>query len=157
MNKILKIILCIMIPLGIGGISGFFTASNIPTWYATLNKPWFSPPNYLFGPVWTSLYIMMGIALYLIIESNANEPLKRKAYMYWGIQMILNFLWSIIFMHFHQIGLALIEIIAMWVMILMTILTFSKINKTAAYLLVPYISWVSFATILNFSIFMLNR
>jgi translocator protein len=157
MNKTLKLILCVAGPLIVGGISGIFTAANIPTWYASLNRPSWSPPNYLFGPVWTTLYIMMGIALYLIIQSNASEPLKRKAYTYWGIQMVLNFLWSWIFMYLHQIGFALVEIIAMWIMILMTIITFSKINKTAAYLLVPYISWVSFATLLNGAFYILNK
>ena len=152
----MKFIISILIPLAVGGISGFFTTKAIPGWYAQLNKPWFNPPNWLFSPVWTSLYIMMGIALWLVWKSDAPQILKRRAIYLFAAQLVLNFFWSLIFFNLHQIGLALVEIIAMWGMILLSIVAFAKINKAAAWLLVPYISWVSFATILNYSIWQLN-
>lgn len=157
MDKRLLLLICILLPLAVGGLSGYLTTANIPTWYASLTKPSFNPPNYLFGPVWTLLYFMMGYALYLITQASADKPTKNKAYIYWGIQMILNFLWSILFFHFHQIDLALVEIVILWASILLTILTFAKISKKAAWLMVPYIAWVSFATLLNAAIYLLNK
>ncbi len=157
MNKIIKLLLCLLLPLAVGGISGFLTAENIPTWYATLIKPSFNPPNYLFGPVWTILYCMMGYALYLIIQSKDVSNSKNKAYIFWGVQLFLNFWWSILFFHFKLIDIALIEIIIMWAMIIMTIFSFAKINTKASWLLVPYVSWVSFATLLNGAIYFLNK
>ncbi len=152
----MKFIISLLIPLAVGGISGFFTTKAIPGWYAQLNKPWFNPPNWLFSPVWTSLYVMMGIALWLVWKSDAPQKLKRRAIYLFAAQLVLNFLWSLIFFNLHQIGWALVEIVAMWGMILLSIVAFAKINKAAAWLLVPYISWVSFATILNYSIWQLN-
>ena len=152
----MKFIISLLIPLAVGGISGFFTTKAIPGWYAQLNKPWFNPPNWLFSPVWTSLYIMMGIALWLVWKSDAPQILKRRAIYLFAAQLVLNFFWSLIFFNLHQIGWALVEIVAMWGMILLSIVAFAKINKAAAWLLVPYISWVSFATILNYSIWQLN-
>jgi translocator protein len=157
MDKRLLLLFCILLPLAIGGLSGYLTTANIPTWYASLTKPSFNPPNYLFGPVWTLLYFMMGYALYLITQAQVDKAAKNKAYIYWGIQMILNFLWSILFFHFHQIDIALVEIVVLWASILLTILSFAKINKRAAWLMVPYIAWVSFATLLNASIYLLNK
>jgi translocator protein len=157
MDKRLLLILCILLPLAVGGLSGYLTTANIPTWYASLTKPSFNPPNYLFGPVWTILYIMMGYALYLITQTEFNKPYKNRTYIYWGLQMILNFFWSILFFHFHQIDIALVEIVLLWASILLTILSFAKINKKAAWLMVPYISWVSFATLLNAAIYVLNK
>lgn len=142
--------------LAVGGISGYLTTSEITTWYATLQKPSFNPPNYLFGPVWTILYIMMAISFWLIWKSDASESLKNKAILLFGIQLILNFFWSIIFFRFHQLGFAFAEIIAMWVFILLSILAFYPVSKPAAIMLIPYLCWVSFATVLNFSIWRLN-
>ncbi len=152
----MKFIISLLLPLAVGGISGFFTTKAIPGWYAPLNKPWFNPPNWLFSPVWTSLYIMMGIALWLVWKSDAPQKLKGRAIYLFAAQLVLNFFWSLIFFSLHQIGWALVEIVAMWGMILLSIVAFAKINKAAAWLLVPYISWVSFATILNYSIWQLN-
>ena len=152
----MKFIVSLLLPLAVGGISGFFTTKAIPGWYAQLNKPWFNPPNWLFSPVWTSLYIMMGIALWLVWKSDAPQKLKGRAIYLFAAQLVLNFFWSLIFFSLHQIGWALVEIVAMWGMILLSIVAFAKINKAAAWLLVPYISWVSFATILNYSIWQLN-
>ncbi len=156
MNRYLKLALCILLPLMVGGISGFATATSINTWYVTLNKPFFNPPNYLFGPVWTTLYILMGISLYLILQTPKNE-LRKKAITIFAVQLFLNFWWSFIFFKFQYLGVALIEIITMWIYILMMIIYFRKIHKTAAYLQIPYLIWVSFATLLNTSLWWLNR
>lgn len=155
MNRYLKLTLCITIPLLIGGMSGFATANSISSWYVGINKPSFNPPNYLFGPVWTTLYILMGISLFMILKSPANE-MRKKALLIFSIQLFLNFLWSFIFFNFQLLGLAFIEIILMWLSILTMITIFSKINKTAAYLQIPYLLWVSFASVLNGSIWFLN-
>jgi tryptophan-rich sensory protein len=156
MNNYLKLLISVVIPLIIGGISGGFTVSGINSWYATINKPWFNPPNWIFGPVWTSLYVMMGIAFYLIWKSDAVPSLKSQAITLFFIQLIVNFLWSIIFFYLQQPGWAFFDIVIMWVMILLTIFSFGKISSTAAWLLVPYICWVSFASVLNFAIWKLN-
>jgi len=140
----------------VGAIAGFFTTTGVKGWYAIANKPSFNPPNWLFAPVWTALYLMMGIALYLIWSKEANKVTKRAAIILFSVQMLLNFAWSFIFFYAQQPGWAFVEIIAMWVMILLTIFQFGKISPLAAWLLVPYISWVSFAALLNFYIWKLN-
>ncbi len=154
-SNVLKLIVSIVLILGIGSLGAVFTTSEIPTWYAGLQKPSFNPPNYLFGPVWSVLYLLMGISFYLIWEQPAAS-IKSTAITLFIIQFALNFCWSIIFFKYHQLGWALVEIIAMWLFILLTIVWFAKLNKTAAWLLVPYISWVSFATLLNFALWRLN-
>lgn len=156
MNKIIKLILCISLTLVIGGVSGVATASGITNWYVTLNKPVFNPPNYLFGPVWTLLYILMGISFYLILQSN-NHTFKRRAIIIFFIQLFLNFSWSFLFFKFQLVGAAFIEIISIWFSIIVMIITFYKVNRTASYLQIPYLLWVSFASVLNGSIWMLNR
>ena len=155
MNKFIKLTLCIAGPLVIGGISGFATATSITDWYLTINKPSFNPPNYLFGPVWTTLYILMGISFFMILQAPINE-FRKRAIMIFSIQLILNFCWSFIFFKFQLLGSAFIEIIMMWLSIILMIYIFQKINKTAAYLQIPYLLWVSFASILNGSIWYLN-
>lgn len=155
MNKYLKLALCIIVPLLIGGISGFATATSINDWYIDINKPSFNPPNYLFGPVWTTLYILMGISFYMILQSPKTE-LRKKAVAIFCIQLFLNFCWSFIFFKFQLLGLAFIEIIFMLLSIITMITVFYKINKTAALLQTPYLLWVSFASVLNGSIWYLN-
>ncbi len=150
----MKYLFAILICLAVGGVAGFVTIDAVKTWYLTLNKPSWNPPNYLFGPVWTTLYILMGIAWGIVWSSNATE--KPRAMQFFIIQLVFNFFWSITFFGMHNILLALFDIVALWIMILLTIIVFNRINKTAAALLVPYILWVSFATVLNFSIWMLN-
>ncbi len=151
----MKLVFALAITLGVGAISGFATAANINSWYADLVKPSFNPPNAIFGPVWTILYILMGISLYLIWKKPVSEQ-KTTALRFFFVQLFLNFCWSFIFFYFHQTGWALTDIILLWIMIILTIFSFSKMDKTAAWLLVPYICWVSFATILNAAIFRLN-
>lgn len=148
-----KLIFAIGICLGAGILGSFFTVSSPSagglTWYFTLNKPFFSPPNWVFGPVWTILYILMGISLYLVW-------IKREVPGIFWIQLILNALWSMIFFGLKNPSAALIDIIALWIAIVLTIKAFSKINKLAANLLYPYLAWVSFASVLNLAIVLLN-
>jgi tryptophan-rich sensory protein len=155
MNRYLKLTLCILLPLLIGGISGYASASGINIWYMGLNKPFFNPPNYLFGPVWSMLYILMGISFYRILQSQDSE-LKRKAILIFCIQLVLNFCWSFLFFRFQMLAISFIEIIIMWISIATMIYTFTKIDKTAAYLQIPYLLWVSFASVLNGAIWFLN-
>ena len=157
MTKLLRFAASELICLLAGGLGTIFTISAIPTWYATLIKPPFSPPNWLFGPVWTVLYLLMGIALYMIWQKGTKRPKQREALMLFGVQLFLNAIWSPIFFGARNLFLALIVIALMWIFILKTILAFGKISKTASYLLYPYIAWVSFASILNFSVWILNR
>jgi translocator protein len=152
----IKFIVSLLVPLAVGGIAGWLTVPEIAGWYAGLNKPSFNPPNYLFGPVWTSLYALMGIAFFLVWKADADEGLKKTAMMLFAVQLVLNFFWSLIFFNAHQVGWALVEIVAMWLFILLTIFSFGKISSLAAWLLVPYICWVSFATILNAALWKLN-
>lgn len=155
MKKTLKLLLCILTMLLIGGLAGFATSTSINGWYTSINKPSFNPPNYLFGPVWTTLYILMGVSLYLILQSESSE-LRKKAIAIFSIQLFLNFCWSFIFFNFQMLGLAFVEIILMWICILTTIVVFFKINKTAGLIQIPYLLWVSFASVLNGSIWYLN-
>lgn len=152
--RIPQLILSIGLCLGAGVLGSFFTISSIPTWYVTLNKPAFSPPNWVFGPAWTILYILMGISLYLVWTSKGK--LKQNALNLFFVQLGLNVLWSIIFFGMRNPTLALIDIIALWVLIFLTIKSFTKISKLAGNLLIPYLLWVSFASVLNLAIVFLN-
>lgn len=143
----------------------FFTTKNIPIWYASLNKPSFNPPNWIFAPVWILLFIMMGVALGIVWNSKEGnwftrlfkgKHLKQWAITTFAIQLVLNVLWSIFFFGLHNPLLGLINIIFLWLAILINIYFFYKINKTAGYLLIPYILWVSFAAFLNLTIVMIN-
>jgi len=152
----MKLIISILIPLLVGAVAGYFTSSGVDGWYAVANKPSFNPPDWIFAPVWTTLYIMMGIALFLVWRSDADKTIKQTAIVLFTIQLALNFFWSFIFFTLQQTGWAFAEIILMWLMILLTIIWFGKISKPAAWLLVPYICWVSFASVLNYYICQLN-
>ncbi len=157
MQKILKIVLVVAVCVTIGYLSGMITRESITTWYPTLVKPVFNPPNWIFAPVWTLLYIMMGIAAGLVWTSGSDEQTTKKALGFFAIQFGLNALWSYLFFGLHNPFLALIEIILLWLMILETYNLFKKIDKTAGLLLLPYLAWVSFAAILNASIWWLNK
>ena len=154
-KSILPLLISILIVFSFGFIGSFFTTSSITTWYAFINKPLFSPPNWIFAPVWTLLYVLMGISAFLIWKKRDNLRTKQ-ALIFYGIQLILNALWSIIFFGMHNPGLALLEIIILWLFILITLIKFYKINKTAGLLFIPYLLWVSFASILNYAIWILN-
>lgn len=151
MNKFLKLFLAILLCQGAGLIGSIFTINSVTTWYSTLEKPFFNPPPWIFGPVWTILYLLMGISLYLV-WGNKKITLK----WFW-IQLILNSLWSILFFGLKNPALAFLEIIFLWLAIVLTIQSFWKYNRNAAWLLIPYLLWVSFAGILNLSIALLNK
>jgi translocator protein len=150
-----KILICILISISLGGLIGASSSSSITDWYPSIIKPSWNPPNWIFGPVWSALYICIGMAFAIIWH--CEEHPKKKAYRLFAIQFILNLAWTPIFFNFHQIGFAFIEIIFMLLFIILTIREFYKINRIAAYLLVPYAIWVSFATVLNGTIYYLNR
>lgn len=150
----MSLIFYLITPLLVGFLGAIFTTKAIPIWYSNLNKPFFSPPNWLFAPVWTILYLMMGYASFLVFQSKLN--LTSKALRYYWLQLVLNFFWSVIFFGLKNPALAFLEIIVLWVTIYKTKKLFLKISKVAGYLFVPYLLWVSFASILNFSIVLLN-
>ncbi len=140
----------------VGFLGTPFTISAIPTWYATLHKPFFAPPNWIFGPVWTLLYFLMGVAFYLIWKQGWKKKKVKMAGMYFLAQLALNFLWTPIFFGLRAPLPGLIVIVAIWVFIVMTMKKFYPLSRLAFYLLVPYLLWVSFATLLNAAIVVLN-
>lgn len=156
MKNWLKLLISILLPQVAAGIGAYFTVTGTGTWYQTIEKPDWNPPSWLFAPVWTILYIAMGVAFYLIWKSSAAPGKKRTAMILWGVQLVLNLFWTIIFFNQHQLFWATVEIAVLWVAILATIFAFAKISKVAAWLLVPYIAWVSFAGILTWTIWSLN-
>lgn len=157
LKLILKLVACIAICEGAGLIGAIFTTPAISTWYATLKKPSFQPPNWLFAPAWTLLFLLMGIALYLIWNKGLPFAQVRTAVIFFAIQLALNILWSVLFFGAKLPLAGLIEIALLWVAILLTILRFWPLSRPAGILLLPYILWVSFATALNAAIVLLNR
>ena len=139
-----------------GVIGSVFTASSLENWYILLEKPVFNPPSWVFFPVWTSLYTLMGISLYIVWEKGLQQRDVKTGMVIFGIQLILNSLWSFLFFGLKSPYYAFLEIILLWIAIFLTIIQFKKVSKTASYLLIPYILWVSFAAILNYYIWMLN-
>jgi len=158
MNKTLtlKFLISVLLPLGLGAIAGMFTSQAVPEWYATLNRPSFNPPNWIFGPVWTALYILMGISFFLIWKQDVSKE-RNRAILVYLLQLLLNFAWSLIFFYFNLIGLAFVEIILLWISIVMMLVVFYKIKPIASYINIPYFLWVTFATVLNASYYFLNR
>jgi translocator protein len=155
-QNILKLVVSLILPLGIGSVAGIFTSAAIPGWYETLNKPSFNPPNQIFGPVWTTLYLLMGISFFLIWKLSLSKE-RNRAILVFMIQLILNFCWSFLFFYYHQLGLALAEIILLWISIFLMILLFYRIKPLAAYINIPYLLWVTFATVLNAAYYFFNR
>lgn len=160
MNTILKdritLCVCIIICELAGIIGSAFSFSAIPTWYAALQKPRLNPPAWVFGPVWTTLFALMGIAVFLVLKRGWSQRKVKTALVVFGAQLIANTLWSIIFFGFHAPFAALIDILFLWILIAITIVLFYHQSKLAAVLLVPYLCWVSFATYLNYMIYQLN-
>ena len=155
--KALKLISAVAICLVAGFIGSIFTTPAIPTWYAGLNKPSFNPPNWIFAPVWTTLFILMGIAVFLVWEKRGESKLAQYGIYLFGLQLAMNTLWSILFFGMQSPLAALFDIAVLWVLILACIITFWKVAKLAGWLMLPYILWVSFASILNAYIVLLNR
>ncbi|MBC7419019.1 MAG: tryptophan-rich sensory protein [Pedobacter sp.] len=152
----IALFLNIALTLGIGSLGAWATAGGVKNWYPTINKPSFNPPSWLFAPVWTTLYILIGIAAYLVWQRRKSVPHFPRTIAIYLIQLILNLAWSFIFFYMHEIGFALAEIILMFMMILFNGLYFYRISKWAGFLFIPYLLWVGFATFLNYSIFMQN-
>lgn len=157
MKKAAGIIVSIVACELAGIIGALFTTPSISGWYAGLAKPFFNPPSWVFAPVWTALYALMGLAAWLVYDKGFKKPEVKKALTVFGVQLLLNILWSIVFFGAHQLFGAVVVIVLLWAMILWTILLFHEISKSAAYLLIPYILWVSFAAVLTVAVFVLNR
>jgi tryptophan-rich sensory protein len=158
MNKYVKILLFVVTFIAVGYLSGMATQSSVTTWFPTLIKPSFNPPSWVFAPVWSLLYTIMGVAAGLVWNRIDHEQeAVKKALLFFVIQLALNALWSILFFGIRNPFLAFIEIILLWLMIYETYVQFGKIDKIAGYLFIPYILWVSFAAVLNGSIWWLNR
>lgn len=153
--KIVTAIISIIIAQTAGIIGSVFTASSVRTWFNTLAKPVWNPPSWLFGPVWITLYTLMGFAAYLVWQQK-NVPGAKLAIWFYGVQLVFNALWSILFFGLKNPGLAFAEIIILLLLILATTVLFWKINPWAGALMIPYIVWVSFATFLNYTIWQLN-
>jgi len=149
----LKLIGCVLLCQFAGVIGSVFTFNNIAAWYVSLNKPFFTPPNWVFGPVWLTLYTLMGIALYLVWTAGKSN---KQALQVFGLQLALNTLWSIVFFGAKSIALGLVVIVILWLAILWTIAKFWRIDERAGWLLVPYIVWVTIATALNAGVWLLN-
>jgi tryptophan-rich sensory protein len=147
---------CVAGPLAVGAVAGIATSSGMDGWYQSLRKPAFNPPGWVFGPVWTTLYALMGLGLFLVWRS-PRGPGRRLALAIFGVQLALNFAWSFLFFRFHLPGAALAELILLWLAVLAMILAFRKVRPAAAWLQVPYLLWVGFAGILNASIWFHNR
>jgi tryptophan-rich sensory protein len=148
---------CILICLAAGFVGSIFTTPAIGFWYAFLNKPSFNPPAWIFAPVWTLLYILMGIALFLVYKKIKKNKLAVQASIVFLIHLLFNFSWSLVFFGMKMVPLAFVNIAILWLMIIYLVIIFWRIDKRASILLWPYLAWVSFASILNYSIMVLNR
>jgi tryptophan-rich sensory protein len=156
-KDILTLVASIVVCQLVGLVSGLATASSVDTWYATLVKPAFNPPNWLFSPVWITLYGLMGIALFLVYRKGLDTKGVRAAIAFFVVQLIANSFWSVLFFGLQLPFIAFLEIMVLWVLILLTMIKFLKISRPAGLLLLPYFLWVSFAAILNFFLWSLNR
>ncbi len=155
-KKLFRISIAVLLCLLIGFLSSIATKASINTWYVTLNKPSFTPPNWVFAPVWTIMYIMMGIAAGIVWSKGFYHKWVKTALYHFGFQLLLNAAWSIFFFGLQNPLIALLDIIALFILLLFTIRWFRVVNTTASYLLIPYTLWVAFATALNFGIWQLN-
>ena len=155
-TTVLKLITAIAVSELAGVIGSFFTASSVQIWYPTLIKPAFSPPAWVFAPVWTTLYLLMGIAVFLVWSKGFNRRDVRTALAIFIYQLVLNTLWSVFFFGLEDPGAALIEIVSLLVAIIATVVAFARISRPAAWLFAPYLFWVSFAAYLNYALWALN-
>ena len=155
--KLIKLVASIALCQSAGLLGSFFTVPAVSGWYETLKKPDFSPPNWLFGPVWISLYTLMGISLFLVWNTTGGRSHFKKGMLFFFIQLVLNALWSIFFFGLRSPLAGLIEMVLLWATIVITFLYFIKLSRWAGILLLPYLAWVSFAFVLNFNLWILNR
>jgi len=155
--SIWKLIISVAICESTGIMSSLLSSAIMNPWFNSLNKPSWNPPAYIFGPVWSLLYLLMGISLWLVWKSNKHSDKKEVAITFFVIQLLLNFWWSLLFFKFHSPALALVDILLLVLLILFTMIQFFPISKIAFYILIPYVFWVGFATALNYSIWVLNK
>lgn len=155
MKRLLRLLVSLILPLATGFAGSFFTRTSVSSWYLDINKPAFNPPSWLFGPVWTALYILMGLAFYFIWQNGYSRKLLLPFAVYLG-QLFLNLLWSLFFFGLRNPLLAFVDIVLLWVLIIINIVLFSRQRKLSGILLLPYILWVSFASVLNLAIVILN-
>jgi tryptophan-rich sensory protein len=153
----LRLVFSLLLPLAAGALGGLATSQGVSEWYPTLQKPFFNPPSWVFGPVWTLLYLMMGYAFFLIWNMGPSNPKVRVAMAVFGLQLLLNVLWSFLFFGARAPGWAFLEIVLLWLLIGQTLLLFRRLRTWAGWLLAPYLAWVTFAGVLNFAIWTLNR
>lgn len=156
LKEVVRLIVSILIVFIAGTIGSTATLPQIPTWYASLAKPSWAPPNWLFGPVWTILYILIGIALFLVWKEGISRKDVKLAISVFVVQLVLNVLWSVIFFSYNSLLGGLVVVIILWIAILANIIFFYRVSKPAGLLLVPYIVWVSIASYLNYSVYLLN-
>ena len=155
LKSIFKFLTSLFVPLALGYIAGQYTSEAVPGWFAALNKPSFNPPGWVFGPVWTLLYILMGLSFFHIwIKPRIKE--RTIAKIIYIIQLLLNFAWSFLFFYYQNIALALIDIIVLDIVVVVMLLKFYQLKPTAAYLNIPYLMWILFATALNAAFYFLN-
>jgi tryptophan-rich sensory protein len=153
MARIASLVVAVGLCLAVGALGGWVTATSVKTWYPLLNKPSFTPPDWLFGPVWTVLYVLMGVAAWRVWRAGARA---RHALALFALQLALNLAWSVVFFGLHRIGTAVAVIVLLEVAILATVAAFRQIDRPAAALLLPYALWVGFATVLNIAVWRLN-
>jgi len=154
---VLRLVVCLALTFSAALLGSVFTGNAIPDWYANLNKPFFTPPNWLFGPVWTILYLLMAISAFLIWQKGLDSPAVKIALVLFLLQLILNGLWTPLFFGLKMPLVAFIEILLLWTAIGLTILAFARVSIPAALLLLPYLLWTSFAAVLNCALWLLNR
>lgn len=155
--SIWKLVISVIVCELTGVVSSIISQGGMNPWFDTLAKPSWNPPAYLFAPVWTGLYLLMGFSLWLVWKSNSRQPAKGYAMLFFALQLLANFWWSILFFKFHSLSLALMDLTLLFILILITIFRFASISRRASWLLVPYLAWVSFAFLLNFMIYTMNR
>ncbi|HUV86873.1 MAG TPA: TspO/MBR family protein [bacterium] len=156
LRRVIKLLVALAVCQLAGVVGSFFTTPAISGWYAALEKPGFTPPNWVFSPVWIGLFVLMAVAAFLVWDKGFSVKSVKTALAFFGVQLLLNVLWSVLFFGCRSPFLALVEIVALWLAIAVTVLTFYRVSKPAAFLLIPYLLWVSFAAALNYEILRLN-
>jgi benzodiazapine receptor len=157
LNGVVKFVICILVSFAAAAIGSLFTFKAIPTWYAALKKPPYTPPNWAFGPVWTTLYVLMGISVFLVWQEGLASDGVLLAFTLFWIQLVVNAVWSVIFFGAKSKGGGVVTIVILWFLILATMVTSFRVSTWAGALLIPYILWVSIASYLNIGGWLLNK